>query len=58
MQIIEYSCLSYSHKHGGYFCKICVLFDFEDGGRSRVKLAKKEILKLMEITNIIKIIYI
>ncbi|XP_060882117.1 52 kDa repressor of the inhibitor of the protein kinase-like [Metopolophium dirhodum] len=38
--INEYPWLSYSQKLGGAFCRICVLFGSDEGGRSRVKLGK------------------
>ncbi|KAF0747567.1 52 kDa repressor of the inhibitor of the protein kinase-like [Aphis craccivora] len=44
--INEYPWLSYSQKHGGGFCRICVLFGFDEGGRSRIKLGKLVTLPL------------
>ncbi|XP_060870008.1 52 kDa repressor of the inhibitor of the protein kinase-like [Metopolophium dirhodum] len=38
--INEYPWLSYSQNLGGAFCRICVLFGSDEGGRSRVKLGK------------------
>jgi len=45
--INEYLWLSYIQKHGGGFCRICVLFGFDEGGRSRIKLGKLVTLPLL-----------
>jgi hypothetical protein len=44
--INEYPWLSYSQKYGGGFCRVCVLFGFDEGGRSRIKLGKLVTLPL------------
>ncbi|KAL4130868.1 hypothetical protein QTP88_008247 [Uroleucon formosanum] len=44
--INEYPWLSYSQKRGGGFSRICVLFGFDERGRSRIKLGKLVTLPL------------